>query len=279
MHGAWCVLTDVIREAVARRWVLGLWVVTTLVLAIIAFGIRLEVVDGALSAAKLFGLSRAHKVDIQSIDVALRPAFQAASYLVFYVGLPLSVLAFADFAPRLMAPGRIEHLLSLPLNRASLLGGTFLGVWIIALGLALYATGGFTLILGLKTGVYEPRLMLAGLMAWLVFGATYGGMITATVMMRSATASSLTGFALLVLGIAASYQYELAPVFSSEWAAAFVGLVLSPIPPVADLAADAAALTGHLIGDPAATRRLAATSAFAAAMLAIGVWQFERKDY
>ena len=91
-----------------------------------ALGLRLEVVDGALAASRLFG--GAVGGGIQAVDVALRPLFTGVAYVVFYAGLAFGVLACADFAPTLLAPGRIEHLLSLPVRRAELVVGTFLGV-------------------------------------------------------------------------------------------------------------------------------------------------------
>ena len=114
----------------AGSWRSG-WRSTGLLLLLVT-SLRLEVVDGALAATRLFGQPLVH--DIQSADVALRPVFLAASQLVFWGGLAFGVLSCADFAPALLSPGRIEHLLSLPVRRWELLAGTFLGVLVLALG-------------------------------------------------------------------------------------------------------------------------------------------------
>ena len=107
-----------------------------LVLLFLGLALRLEVVDGALAATRLFGA--ALDTDVRSVDVALRPVFQAAAYAIFYGGLAFGVLACADFGPSLLAPGRIEHLLALPVRRPELIGGTFLGVLLLASCGALY---------------------------------------------------------------------------------------------------------------------------------------------
>ena len=102
--------------------------------------LRMEVVDGALAATRLFGKLVHH--DIQSADVALRPVFKVASYLLYYGGLAFGILACADFGPSLFSPGRIEHLPALPVRRWQLLVGTYLGVLALSLLGALYGAGG-----------------------------------------------------------------------------------------------------------------------------------------
>src|SRR5690606_29960360 len=130
------------------------------------------VVDGALAATRLFGNNLDN--DIRAADVALRPVFEAAAYLIFYGGLCFGILACSDFVPSLLAPGRIEHLLSLPVRRSALIIGTYLGVFMVMAGLAAYGALGFTVVLGLKTGVWTPRLLIAGLLAVITFAAIFG---------------------------------------------------------------------------------------------------------
>ena len=82
------VALDLLREARSRRWVLALALGTTGLLLLVAFGLELEVVDGALAASRFLG-SRAGR-DIRPADVALRPLFTGVAYAVFYGGPMLS---------------------------------------------------------------------------------------------------------------------------------------------------------------------------------------------
>lgn len=75
------------------------------------------------------------------------------------------IVACADFGPSLLAPGRIEHLLSLPVRRHELLLGTFLGVLALSLIGAVYGAGGFTLLFAIKTGVWTARPIAGALLA------------------------------------------------------------------------------------------------------------------
>ena len=97
----------------------------TLLLGVLLSALRLEVVDGALAATRLFGSDLG--TDIRAVDVALRPVFRIAAYLVFYGGLILGILSSADFGSSLLTPGRIGHLLAQPVRRWELLVGTWLG--------------------------------------------------------------------------------------------------------------------------------------------------------
>lgn len=270
---------DVFREALARRWVLGLGLVITLTLAGVALGLEMEVVDGALAATQFFG-QLDHQRDIVPVDVALNRVFEGAAYVVYYPLLVFGVLAFSDFGPNLFAPGRIEHLLSLPVRRSSLLFGTFFGVMAMALIGAVYSAGGFLLIMGVKTGIYASHLLKAGLLAWFVFGALYSAMLTATVFIRSAALSAAVGGGLFVLGIVASFRSEIEPAFSSEVVRGLFMTLTRFMVPVAALADNAAALAQDSAPDAwILLRRLLGVGIFQAAILSLGVWQLERKDY
>jgi Cu-processing system permease protein len=272
------VAQDLFREAIARRWFLALGVGITLLLCGAGLTLRMEVVDGALAATRLFG--KVVHTDIRSIDVALRPVFSAAAYVIFYGGLAFGILACADFAPSLLAPGRIEHLLALPVQRHELLAGTFLGVLGLSLIGAVYGAGGFTLLLAVKTGVWTIRPVIAALIASVTFTAIYGGMLASALFVRSAALSAATGGALFAAGIVAGYRSSVATFFEAGAAReAFLGvtLLLPRVSTLADASADLAA--GSPIDGRAFASQLAGLFVFGFAALAFGIWRFEQKDF
>jgi ABC-type transport system involved in multi-copper enzyme maturation permease subunit len=272
------VAADLLREAVARKWFLGLGVAVTLLLLGLVGGLRLEVVDGALAATRLFGSSLF--TSIQPVEVALRPVFIAATYLISYGGVAFGLLACADFAPALLSPGRIEHLLSLPVRRWELLLGTFLGVCVLGLIGAVYGAGGLLLILGVKTGVWTWQPLLAALMAGVGFGTVYTGMLVSAVLVRSAAVSAAVGALLLVSGILAGNRRAVLAAMGEgpgRWAFAAWSRVMPPLSTLADTAADVAA------GQPVPLARvgsvLAGCALFSAGALALAVWRFEKRDF
>jgi hypothetical protein len=210
----------------------------------------------------------------------MRPLFAAVSYTIFYGGLAFGILACADFGPSLLSPGRIEHLLALPVRRWELLLGTFLGVLALALMGAVYGAGGVSLILAVKTGVWTVRPVLSAVLAGVTFSAIYGAMLTVAVFLRSAALSAATGGILFVSGIVAGYRSSLLGVVEAGWGRTVFNVLTFPLPRISRLADACAALAKSEAVDALPLVRLVVgLLAFGAASLAIGVWRFEQKDY
>ena len=272
------VALDLLREAVARRWFLALGLALTGLLMVLLTSLRLEVVDGALAASRLFGQPLNHS--IQAADVALRPVFLVASQIVFWGGLAFGVLSCADFAPALLSPGRIEHLLSLPVRRWELLAGTFLGVLALALAGAVYASAGLVLVLGAKTGVWTGWPVISAVLAAGAFGSVYAGMLAVTVWVRSAALSAAAGASLVVLGLLATHRTALLDLMGRGVGRALFAGVTSVVPPLGKLADAAGALASSASLAPGGlVRLLAGTLAFAGALLAVAMWRFDRRDF
>ncbi len=272
------VARDLLREASSRRWFLALGLGITLVLVVIGLSLRMDVVDGALAATRLFG--KPLHTNIRAADLALRPVFQASAYMIFYGGLAFGIVSCADVGPSLLAPGRIEHLLSLPVRRWELFAGTFLGVLALALIGALYGAGGLVLIFGVKTGVFTLRPIVAALLASVTFSALYGAMLTAAIAARSASLSAGVGTLLFGLGIVAGYRDKLSDFFDSGVSRGiFRGLTLF-LPRVSTIANAAASIAGSEPIDMSALfTQLLGIAIFGLAALSLGIHLFERKDF
>ncbi|QSQ15894.1 hypothetical protein [Myxococcus landrumensis] len=268
----------VLREAAARKFILAFLAGITLVLTVVALSLRLEVIDGALAASRLFG--EEINSNIQSVDMALRPVYQAAAFIVFYGGILFGIVACSDFAPSLMSPGRIEHLLALPIQRWHLLAGTFLGVMTLALGGTLYGTTGLVLIFGVKAGYWTVGPLVSGLLACVGFAAVYAVMLTTATLVRSAALCAAAGALCLVGGIIAGHRHTISNFFESGVSrAAFRGvtLVLPRLSSLAEAAGNMAASA------PLEVRSLGTlllgVFVFGLGVLALGFWRFEGKDY
>jgi Cu-processing system permease protein len=272
------VARDLLREARARRWTLALVLAATLGLLLVAFGLRLEVVDGALAASRFLG-ARVNG-DIRPADVALRPLFDAVAHLVFYGGTLFGVAACSDFAPALLAPGRIEPLLALPVRRAELLLGTFAGVLALVLAGSLYAGGGLAVVVWVKTGVLGVAPVAAALLAAVAFSAIYAVMLLAALAVRSPALSALAGFTLWILGIVASHRAAIAPMFSPGPGRSLFLAATAPLPRISALGSAASRVAqGGALDAVALAAPIAAAVAFALAALSLAVAIFERRDF
>ena len=111
------VALEVLREAIHRKWFLGIVLGISILLLIMWNVLQFEIVDGALAATELFGDLMGST--IQSADVALRPAFRAASYIIFYGVLVFGIAVCAPLATTLWHP--VE---SITFSRCPLRGGS-----------------------------------------------------------------------------------------------------------------------------------------------------------
>jgi Cu-processing system permease protein len=272
------VARDLLREARARRWVLALAAGVTLLLLVAASALELEVVDGALAASRFFG-ERVND-EIRPADVALRPLFEGVSYVVFYAGTLLGILACADFAPALLAPGRIEHLLALPVRRWEVVLGTFLGVLALVLLGALYGGGGLALVVWAKTGVFGAGPVASAGLAAVAFAPIYAVMVLAAVAARSAALSAMAGGATWVLGIVAGSRETLAPLFREGFGRDLFLAATAPLPRISELARAGARVARGLPPEGALlAAQVGAAALFALALLSLAVGLFERKDF
>lgn len=279
MRTVLAVMIDLWIDAASRRWLLALFAAVSLLLIGLGSSLELEVVDGALAATKLFG-DVVGSGALQAADVALRPLVKGVSYVVYYGWLLFGIFVTADFGPSLLQPGRIEHLLSLPVRRSELLLGTYLGVLGIASAFALYATGGVVLILYLKAGLFLPRLIAASGLAVVVFMAIYSAMLCAALFVRSAALSATVGALLFILGLVAGQRSVLVLMFSAGLSRSAFDLLIRFFPPIsrfADLGADYAVASG--IDAPYLAVHLVGVLLFAVAALGVGLVRFEGRDF
>jgi Cu-processing system permease protein len=269
---------DLLLEASRRKWFIGLFGAITLVLLGLGLSLQLEVVDGAIAGSKLFG--QVLFENILTVNRVLGPLYLAAAYLGFYGGAGFLALACSDFAPELLAPGRIEHLLSLPVARWQLLFGTWLGVVGLAAVGTLYGALGLTALVGVKAGAWSTRLLVGAGIGWVGFCALYSVMLAAAFFVRSAAVSGALGLGTVVLGVFASFRESIAAVMEPGWGRVLFQWAMLPIPRLASLATAAARIAAEqpLEGEPLA-RLLGGCLLFSAALLSVAAWRFERMDF
>ncbi|WNG58462.1 hypothetical protein F0U59_29715 [Archangium gephyra] len=278
MNGVLGIAGYVLREASSRKFILAFLLGVTGVLVTLSLSLKIEVVDGALAASRLFG--EVMDINIRAVDVALKPVFMAAAGVVFYGGILFGIVSCSDFATSLLSPGRIEHLLALPLRRWHILAGTFLGVMSLALLGSLYGSLGLVLIFGVKTGYWTMGPVISALLACVSFAAVYSVMLTTATLIRSAALCAALGGITLVAGIIAGFRTKIAPFIEDGVSRELfkgVTLVLPRLSALAKAGMDLAASTP--LGVQSLTMLLAGVFVFSLGILALGFWWFEGRDY
>ena len=272
------VSVDLLREALRRRWFLALFLAMTGVLLVLGLSLQIEVVDGAIAGSKLFGA--VFSQDIVATDRVLGAVSMVTAYASFYFGALFLAVACSDFAPELLAPGRIEHLLSLPVARWQLLFGTYVGVIVLAAAAVGYGALGLTVLLGVKTGSWSASLFVGALIGWCGFCALYAAMLASAFFVRSAALSAATGVTTLILGVLSSYREDIGGVMSEGVNRQIFKAAMLPFPRLAMLASASAHYAG---GQPMQAETIArliiGAFVFSAGLLSVAAWRFEKSDY
>lgn len=235
VRAVYLVAVDVLREALFSKYLIVLFSIIAVALVSLAFSLDLEVVDGAIASGKLFGGTLTGGKPMMAKEF-LAPVFQTIAYLVFYMGLVFMIVAVADIAPRMLAPGRVELLLSLPLRRVELVVGTYVGVLCIAVAASVFAIGGASLVLFVKTEIFTWAPIAGAVCALIAFMTVYSVMLLVSAVARSAALSAGAGFFLYVAGVATSDRTFLLSLIRNGVTRELVAIVIGPLPRLKALA-------------------------------------------
>lgn len=272
------VARDVLKEAFASKFMIGLFVIIGLFVLLLMFSLDLDVVDGALAGSRLFG--KAAGSSIVPVEVFLRPAFQALAWVTFYMGLLFGIVATADIAPRLLQAGRVEHLLALPVRRAELVVGIYFGVAAICAIATAFAVGGVSLVLFVKAEMVTIAPVAGAAMATIAFLAIYGVMLVVGAIFRSAALSAGSGLGIYILGIAVSEKNTMLMWTANKPLRTVLDVITTPVPnlrALADVGAGAAA--GEHLATAAVVPLVGGALAFAAFAVVVACAVVQSKDY
>lgn len=191
-----------IRELRARKVIIGLFIVATLIWVTMALALQLDVVDGTLAAASIFGEEEAVEpepmIDFETGEPLLddegnvrmrdpRPGpfgesvleswvFGAQAFVAgaaYWVGIILALFATGGLVALLSDRGTADLMLSKPLSRSAVLLGRLTGIWAVTFGLVAYLLGAVWLVMSVKSGIWNPRFLLAIFVVFAMFAVVY----------------------------------------------------------------------------------------------------------
>lgn len=206
------------RELWAKKIVLGLFVISSLVLLVVTFALNLNVVEGSLEGIRLFGQGtqiegapsgESAQMSLTSIVVAVEAVVAGATY---WIGILLSLFASSSLFSDLQTPGRVELLLSKPVSRTQVMVGHVLGVWAAIAVLTLYLMGGTWLIMSIKSGVWNPRFLLSIAIVIGMFGVMYSAVMLMGVWTQSTALALIVAYGLIFVSMVLAGADKLAPL-------------------------------------------------------------------
>lgn len=272
----WALVVDTWREALARYTLLGFLIVSSLFMLVLTFALNLDIVDGTLAAGSLFGKA----FDVPGgtpIDKVVTTGESAFAAMLYGLGIFLAVFATGSQVPNLVHRGTVDLYLSRPVGRTTLLLGRFVGAVTLVLANLAFLCGGVFLIISLKTGVWNPRLLAAGGMIAFVFLSYLSFMYLIGVLSGSTPLSIMLPYAIYILAMPLAAHDHIAAAMDSRLAVWTVHVLYWVLPKSAELGKDVVQL---VMGKGATSfAALATTGAFGLACLAAAIVVFQRKSY
>ncbi len=274
---------EVFREAAARWTLITYFALSSLFILIFGCAVNLDIVNGALAGAKLFG----HAVEVGdplSVDRVVLGFESGFSGFLYFLGTFLALFATAHLVPRLQEKGTIDLYLSRPVGRVPLLLSRYAGGLLLAAVNLVYLIGSMWAIVVWKTHVLHPRFLLSGAVILFTIAALLAFAFLVGVVTSSTGVSLMATYALFFFGAALATHDRIAAAVSTELSARIVQGLYWALPKTAELLQ----ATVTLVAGEGAPDRLAhfnalgvygSTAAFGAASLALASWLFSRKDF
>ena len=276
-------IEDVMREAAARWTLVAYFMLSTMFLIIFAAAINLDIVDGALAVAKLFGkdVNMRGEVPIEKLVTGFESGFSGVLYVLCTF---LAIFATAHLVPRLQEKGTIDLYLSRPVSRVKLLMSRYIAGLALAGTNVIYLIGSIWLIVLWKTHVAHPRFLLAGAIILFVIATLLAFAFLIGVVTSSTAVSIMGTYAIFLFAsmLTAHKQFEAA--VSKEWQAWVIKTMYWVFPKTGELAQAvvrfvAADQWPERLSKPLGMAPYATTAAFAVGCLILASWIFQRKEF
>ncbi|MCG3191552.1 MAG: hypothetical protein DIJKHBIC_00780 [Thermoanaerobaculia bacterium] len=281
----WANVEEVFREAAARFTLVAYFALSTVFILLFAAAVNLDVVDGALAGAKLFGKEiemRGGKVEIDKLVLGFEMGFSAVLYLV---GTFLAIFATAHLVPRLQEKGTIDLYLSRPIGRVPLLLSRYAGGLLLAAFNVAYLMVSIWLIVGIKTGVWNERFLFGGGIILFAIATLLAFAFLVGVVTSSTAVSIMTSYGLFFMASILTAHEKIAAAMSMDWGASLVHAGYWVLPKTAQLGQAIVVLVSGGTGmhrppppvDPWAV--YGTTGLFGLLALTWACWLFSRKDF
>lgn len=276
-------IEDVFREAAARWTLVAYFLLSSIFLIIFASAINLDIVDGALAGAKLFGkeVEMRDQVSIEKLVLGFESGF---SVFLYFLCTFLAIFATAHLVPRMQEKGTIDLYLSRPVSRIGLLLSRYVAGLILAGSNIVYLLGSIWLIVVWKTGVTHPRFFLGAAVIMFVIAMLLAFAFLVGVITSSTAVSIMMTYGVFFFGLMLAAHESIAAALSKEWQAQTINALYWIFPKTAELGQAVIALVGGDQLPERMTRVLTpmpfvTTAAFGIVSLLLASYLFTRKEF
>ena len=276
-------IEDVMREAAARWTLVAYFFISTIFIIIFASAINLDIVDGALAGAQLFGkeFDMRDSMSIEKLVLGFESGFSVFLYIICTF---TAVFATAHLVPRMLDKGTVDLYLSRPVGRVKLLLSRYVAGLILAASNIIYLIGSVWLIVIWKTGVANGRFLMGGLIILMMIAVLLAFAFLVGVITSSTAVSIMTTFAIFLFGAFMAGHERFAAAVSKDWQAWVIETLYWVFPKSAEMGRTVFAFVGGAqITDGAVTiaspSAFLSTAAFGVVCLVLASWLFTRKEF
>jgi ABC-2 type transport system permease protein len=277
-------IEDVFREAAARWTLIAYFALSSLFILIFTMAVNLDIADGALAGARIFGHQLemdGSTMDLDKLVLGFETGFSGFLYLL---GTFLALFATAHLVPRLQEKGTIDLYLARPVARIPLLLSRYVAGLLLSGANLAYLIGSIWLVVIWKTKVVHPRFLLAGVIILFAIAALLAFAFLVGVVTSSTAVSIMATYGIFFLAALLSTHDQIAALLSSEWSANLVHGLYWIFPKTAELGQAVVALVSAGEAPGRFNKALSltpflTTAAFGAACLGTASWLFSRKDF
>jgi len=264
---------DTFREAFARKIFWAFFGCSTALILFFIFIMKVDVVQGAIATISLFG-NTSRGEDVQRL---VRQVHAAIAAFLFTAGMFLAVFASAGLIPAVFEPGRIELLLSKPVERYHILVGRYIGNLLVIATNVFYLVFAVWVIFGVKTGVWTVGFLWSSVLIVFIFAVLLTVVVLVGVLWESAVVATMVTFGIMLMSPILAQQSILERLLSSEWSRDTVRVMYYALPKVFDVGR---IVRGLVLGDPmGGWMPIWSSALFGVVVLSAGLYVFSRRNY
>ncbi len=277
-------IEEVFREAAARWTLLAYFFLSSLFILIFGLSVNLDIVNGALAGATLFGKDvqmGGSSVNIDKLVLGFESGFSGFLYLV---GTFLAIFATAHLVPRLQEKGTIDLYLSRPIPRLQLLFSRYIAGLTLAAANIAYLIGSIWLIVVWKTHVAHPRFFLGGLVILFVISVLLAFAFLVGVVTSSTAVSIMTTYGVFFFSAVLVAHEKIEAMMSVEWRATLIRTLYWIFPKTSEMGQAVVALVygegaPHGLTQSIHPSTFISTAVFGLVCLSAAAWLFQRKEF
>lgn len=264
---------DTFQEARARWLFWGLFGLSTLLILLFLFALKIDLVEGAVS---LMGFeSTTRHIDMHRF---VRASYSWVSVFLYIWGTFLAIFASSGLIPSVLEPGRISLLLAKPVTRPMLLTGRYVGNVLVVASNHVYLICSIWVVIGLKTHIWETRFLLAIASSLFIFAVLLCLVVLVGVVSESPALSVMVAVAFMLISTILAQRQIVVKLLNSEWSRNLWQGLYWIVPKVYDLAA---AMRQIIVYDREAdwVTPVWTSALFGAVVLSTAVYIFQKRDF